>query len=145
MDLPADVRTLLTTERRCVLATSSGDTPHASLMNFTYLDGEGVIIMSAGADTRKVENIRANPRVALLLSESNADGTAPVGCTLTGRARIVVPGCTDDYRRRHRHRHPGIAPFLDPANTAIIAVEITGATLADSRGGVRHWTPARQR
>ena len=144
MDLPTDVRTLLATERRCVLATSHRGMPHASLMNFTYLGAEGTIIMSAGADTRKVQNIRDNPRVALLVSEGIGDTAASMSCTLSGVARIVDPHCTDDYRRRHRDRHPGIAPFLDPQDTVIIAVEIAEATLADSRGGVRHWAPPPQ-
>ncbi|CAD7971913.1 unnamed protein product [Amoebophrya sp. A120] len=43
--------------------------PHLSLMNFTYYNPEEVIIMTTRRDTQKLENLRLNPSVAILVHD----------------------------------------------------------------------------
>lgn len=79
------VERLLTSEPLMAhLATSANDKPHVAPVWYHYDDGI-VEVLTGG---RKLENIRANPRVALSVQKDEA-GRAKWKVTLLGTATIV--------------------------------------------------------
>ena len=69
--LPSAVVKLLQGSRLCFLATtglSSGE-PHLSLMNFTYLQSEELIILCTRQNTKKYNMIEQSNKVAILIHD----------------------------------------------------------------------------
>ena len=139
MKIPEEMVKLLRREKFCVLATSHQDHPHASLMNFTYLEEEKMIIMSSREDTAKVQNIKENPEVALLLYDLGEGGEAPVSCTIHGSATLAGPESYAHYRERHYQKHQQMGAFIQGENISMIAVSIKHAALSDVEDKVRTW------
>lgn len=84
-EIPDEVERLLTSEPLMAhLATSLNDKPHVAPVWYDYADG--VVELLTGG--RKLENIRANPRVALSVQKDEA-GRAKWKVTLLGTATIV--------------------------------------------------------
>ncbi|KAF2867172.1 hypothetical protein BDV95DRAFT_631304 [Massariosphaeria phaeospora] len=73
--LPDEVVTCLQNARFLHLATSSSNTPHVSLMNYTYLPSTPytpttpTIIMTTPPSSRKTANLATNPLVSLLVHD----------------------------------------------------------------------------
>ncbi|KAF2397372.1 hypothetical protein EJ06DRAFT_532991 [Trichodelitschia bisporula] len=72
--LPSEVVTCLENGRFLHLATSHNDTPHVTLMKYTYLPSSPffnspTIIMTTSTSSRKAFNLFSNPRVALLVHD----------------------------------------------------------------------------
>ncbi|KAF2176988.1 pyridoxamine phosphate oxidase-like protein [Zopfia rhizophila CBS 207.26] len=72
--LPEEVITCLQNARFLHLATSSNNTPHISLMNYTYLastpySSSPTIIMTTPPSSRKTHNLHDNPLVSLLVHD----------------------------------------------------------------------------
>ncbi|RKU43218.1 hypothetical protein DL546_001103 [Coniochaeta pulveracea] len=75
--LPPAVETCLQNARFLHLATSHSNTPHISLMSYTYLPPSAspfnpsspVIIMTTNASSKKYENLQTNPTVSLLVHD----------------------------------------------------------------------------
>merc|ERR1712000_37119 len=70
--LPQEVVQCLENARFLHLATCSDNTPHVSLMNYTYLPSSPynaypVIVMTTNPSSRKTTSIRSNPTVSLLV------------------------------------------------------------------------------
>ena len=66
--LPLIVTRTLEKTLFCYLATCEANEPHLSLMNFSYKDGEG-IIMSTRTNTKKFQSLISNPSVAVLVHD----------------------------------------------------------------------------
>ncbi len=144
MDTFRKIVELLETEKLCFLATSYQDDPHVCLMNFTYLPGEEMIIMSSRADTTKMQHIAKNPAVAVLLYSPGGGEEMPVSCTLYGTAKILPAGKDSSYRKAHYEKHPLMGTFISGENIFIILVRIEHAALADIEDSVRTWSSPRQ-
>ncbi|OCL07587.1 hypothetical protein AOQ84DRAFT_294802, partial [Glonium stellatum] len=72
--LPPEVITCLQNARFLHLATSSNNTPHISLMNYTYLPSSPytrtpAIIMTTPPTSHKTHNLASNPLVSLLVHD----------------------------------------------------------------------------
>lgn len=67
--LPDEVVAVLKNSKLCYLATCYDGSPHLSLMNFTYFQGEEVIILSTRRNTLKFQQIIENPKVAVLIHD----------------------------------------------------------------------------
>ncbi|KAH7381672.1 hypothetical protein BKA66DRAFT_391592, partial [Pyrenochaeta sp. MPI-SDFR-AT-0127] len=72
--LPDEVITCLQNARFLHLATCSGNVPHVSLMNYTYLPSTPycqtpIIIMTTPSSSRKTLNLESNSRVSLLVHD----------------------------------------------------------------------------
>jgi nitroimidazol reductase NimA-like FMN-containing flavoprotein (pyridoxamine 5'-phosphate oxidase superfamily) len=83
--VPEAVETLLTSEPLMAhLATAVDDRPHVAPVWYQY--SEGIVeVLTTG---RKLENISANPRVALSV-QSDTEGRAEWTVTLLGRATVI--------------------------------------------------------
>lgn len=144
MDTQKLVLHLLRTEKLCFLATSHQDRPHVSLMNFTYLAEDELIVLSSRSDTTKVKNIEKNAEVALLLYNLGNDNEMTVSCTLFGTATILSPDTDRHYRELHYKNHPDMGTFIQGNNIAILAVKINKASLSDIEDNVQTWSSANE-
>ena len=73
--LPSVVQSLLSSAHLAYLSTSdiSNESSHLSLMRFTYIPGEEVIIMSTRRDTKKFDLLEKQQGVALLVHDFGND------------------------------------------------------------------------
>ncbi|KAK1829493.1 hypothetical protein QBC39DRAFT_384182 [Podospora conica] len=72
--LPAEVVQCLENARFLHLATCTDNTPHVSLMNYTYLPSSPfstspVVVMTTNPASKKMNNLVANPSVSLLVHD----------------------------------------------------------------------------
>lgn len=105
MTVPPEVEELVADATQMVhLATSHDDRPHVAPVWYHYDDGH-VYVFTGG---RKVENVRANPRVALSI-EAHEDGRAEWMVAMQGTARVVA----DEERAREMVR-PVFETYLGP-------------------------------
>lgn len=140
MTLPTEILSLLKSENFCFLATSYQDHPHVSLMNFTYLEDEGLIIISSRRDTTKVSHIRKNPDVAVLLYNLGTEGKMPVSCTIYGTATEVSSDRSHLYREKHYKKHAHMGKFIVGENISVITIRINSTSLSDVEDRVRSWS-----
>ncbi|EEG77942.1 pyridoxamine 5'-phosphate oxidase family protein [Dethiobacter alkaliphilus] len=138
MRLPKKVLSLLHNEKFCSLATCFQNKPHLSLMNFTFLPEEQVIILSSREDTTKINYIQKNPEVSLLVYSFK--DKEPFSCTIYGTAEMAGPEQSRIYRKIHLMNHPDMSAFIEGDNIAIIIIGIQGISLSDINDNVRTWS-----
>ncbi len=140
MNIPPEILNLLKTEKFCSLATCYQDHPHVSLMNFTYLEEEALIILSSREDTTKVNHIKKNPAVAVLFFNLGNNGDLPLSCTLYGTAAVIDPDKDRFYRESHYKKNNDMGKFILEENISVITVSINQAVLSDVEDSVRTWS-----
>lgn len=132
MNIKQDVLWLLENERLCFLGTSYDKQPHVSLMNFTYLSKERLIILSSRKDTSKVRNIQTNPNVSILIYTLVDRRKEPISCSFTGRASILEPVEDSFYRNIHYSRNSERGNFIIGEGIVIMAVKIDYIYISDA-------------
>ncbi len=140
MEMPPEVLKLLDEKKFCSLATSYQDQPHISLMNFTYLPQEGVVILSSRPNTTKIHHIKNNPAVALLLFSPEEKEEPPLSCTLYGAATLTEGKKETFYREAHYQKNRDMGQFIMGEDIKIIVVDIKKAALTDVNDRVRTWS-----
>lgn len=102
----------------CRVATCHDDIPHVVPVSYVFEDG--VFYFATDVETRKLENISANNRVALSVDVYNPKGNAAV--CIQGRAEVIERGA--EFSRlykifekkfawvRHDPWKEGEAPFI---------------------------------
>jgi len=83
-------------------------------------DDDWVVWLATNPDSRKVEQLRARPRVAL---HYLAEGV-PAYVTLIGRARLV-----DDPEMKARHWKESWTPFYPDRDQSVLLIEVTPVRL----------------
>eukprot|EP00747_Dinoflagellata_sp_TGD_P218896 gnl/TRDRNA2_/TRDRNA2_91088_c0_seq1.p1 gnl/TRDRNA2_/TRDRNA2_91088_c0~~gnl/TRDRNA2_/TRDRNA2_91088_c0_seq1.p1 ORF type:complete len:194 (-),score=31.03 gnl/TRDRNA2_/TRDRNA2_91088_c0_seq1:222-803(-) len=127
---------LHTVVNSCNLGTlgtvSNSSAPDLSLMFFAFDSDSNTLLFSSEDDT-KVENIRGNPQVSLLLNGYEGAGAPTPGAgkdgvaiTLSGRAALLMSATAgSDYERfqmKLKQRHPQDAGAFQGSDKVIIAV-----------------------
>lgn len=120
-----------------VLATTSADGPHASLMAYVAAeDGRRLWMVSEG-NSRKVRNLRAEPRVSLLVDtrEMLDKGGRAQALTVFGQCRVLEPGPERDAALAAVvRRRPLLRELAESPGAVALEVRVTGMLLLD---GVR--------
>ncbi|KAF2105210.1 hypothetical protein BDV96DRAFT_592893 [Lophiotrema nucula] len=119
--LPEEVITCLQNARFLHLATCAHNTPHISLMNYTYLPSSPyaaapTIVMTTPPASRKTRNLVANPRVSLLVH----DWVSHRPPTLA-QPRARSPSPSPPAARRPGPRAGSLAELLLGMNTASLS------------------------
>ena len=115
---PPVVKDVLERCKLAYLATvdRENDTSHLSLMRFTYLAEDGVIVMSTNMKTKKFSMLQKQTGVALLVTDFDQfDDRKCTGAaiTLNGRCYIVEPGPeAERFRQAHREQTQDIPSLL---------------------------------
>jgi len=116
------------TQRHAVLATSSNDRPHASLVAFALTPDRQGLLFATPRGTKKYRNMIGNNRVSLVIDNrenSKEDYLKAEAFTIFGRAREV--------RQKEARtalagvlirKHPALREFIAAPTTALILVRI---------------------
>lgn len=137
--------------RHCVLATRGQDgAPWTSLMAYGVDEGAGVFVLATLEGTRKIANLRAEPRVSLLIDDRDAHPGAPPeelrALTVAGRAEVVDdPGESAALAAMLLARHPHLAAFLARPEARLVRV-LAGECqlLSGLTDTLRHRYPGRE-
>lgn len=128
---------MLRQEDLCVLATSSPDGPHCSLMAYICDEDCAILYMVTLKDTRKFINLQGNDMVSVLIDNRRAgkDRQTMQALTLRGRFRLLTEQAfLVEIRRRFLAKHPHLTAFASSGDACFFAVDIeslqllTGAT-----------------
>ncbi|MCG6881115.1 MAG: pyridoxamine 5'-phosphate oxidase family protein [Deltaproteobacteria bacterium] len=120
----------------CVLATSTGDKPHCSLMVYVADDQCREIYMVTQQTGTKYANLKQNPNVSLLIDtrEEHQGKERPNALALTVNGRFEE---IQDLARKAEitgvllERHPHMADFVSDARITVFAVKVTSFLLMD--------------
>ena len=93
----------LTQNEACRLATCHDDIPH--VVPVSYLFEDGVFYFAADLETRKLENIKANGRVALTVDIYSSKGNRAV--CVQGKAELIERG--SEFARLYKSFHKKFA------------------------------------
>lgn len=138
MAIPKKIVSLLEKSTVCFLATSLHDQPHLSLMNFTFLPSEELLILSSRKDTKKFHNILNNPQAALLVYETDP-GQEPLSCTIFGRINIESGEKEAYYRSLHANQNQAMSQFITGPSIYIMTMKIEQAAVTDLADKVFKW------
>jgi len=121
-DFGADLRALLRAERQGMLSTISlrhRGHPFGSVVPYaSWQSGEPLIYLSRLA--AHTQNLLADPRASLLVSDSSARELQPARATLVGAFRPLPPEAQDAGRDAFATRHPDSQALALPDFTAFL-------------------------
>jgi nitroimidazol reductase NimA-like FMN-containing flavoprotein (pyridoxamine 5'-phosphate oxidase superfamily) len=118
---------LLASQPLAVLATQGEGHPYANLVAFTPSPDLASLSFATGRATRKYANLRAEPRVALLVdnrSNRESDFREAVAATATGVAEEVTGPERERIQEHYVSRHPHLAPFVSSPECALFRVRV---------------------
>lgn len=122
------LRELFQTQQLAVLATREKDgQPYASLMAFAVIEDLSQILLVTSRSTRKYANLRAEPRVSLLIdsrSHQPSDIHEAVAVTVLGEAEEVTGKEQEDLLAHYLARHPHLEGFAASPSCALLRVWI---------------------
>ncbi len=136
--LPDKMKEILLNNNQCCLGTVDGQEPYLSLMFYTFLAGEGLLVMSGREDSQKIRNLRSNWRTAVLIHESEQLDN-PLSITLVGTIEISAGELAERYRNLHQQAHPQRSQFIMGDNISILVFTPQRAVMADRQDQVTYW------
>eukprot|EP01082_Thalassiosira_pseudonana_P015090 g13567.t1 g13567 contig82:22434-23376(+) len=152
--LPEIVRNVLVRCRFAYLSTMDVDanSSHLSLMRFTYLPEEEMIVMSTNKYTKKYEMLEKQSGVALLIhdfSEASAEGrggdaknhlTGEYSITLNGTCSVIKDvALAEKYRAAHLKNNPDYPQFIVGNDIAMLRVDVAMARICNINDQVIKW------
>lgn len=129
MDVPAkikhNIRDLLFSQKLAVLSTYNKGQPYANLVAFVTDEALKHIYFATPLATRKFKNIKAEPRVAMLIdSRSNldADFHHAMAVTATGRTKVVKKEAYPHILAMYIAKHPYLEGFVKSPSTELVCI-----------------------
>ncbi len=140
------IKRVLKEYRVGVLATAGTPYPYASLIAFAYSEDLRELVFATLRRTRKYRNMRKNAHVSFLIN--SAVNTAR---NLKNAVAVTALGSVTDIKGKKRHqyqalliqRHPGLRPFLERSDCALMVLVVDKYVLVDRFERVRELTVAR--
>jgi PPOX class probable F420-dependent enzyme len=128
--LLSTARDIVAASRFCALVTTGADgTPNVRMMDAFAPDEDMVVFMGTNALSRKVEDLRRSPRVAVYY----ADPEAPGYVTIKGVARLVDD--PDEIRKRWKEEWSALYRE-DRSNYVLIKIRPETVEVVNLRAGV---------
>lgn len=121
------IKNLFDSEKFGVLSTQKDGQPYASLLAFASADDLKKLFFLTPANTRKYENLTANPKVAMLVTNSRNQAENlydAVAVTAVGTAFPAEDDEKDDLLDIFLKRHPALKDFASDPATAHIIVSV---------------------
>lgn len=137
--LPEDIKQTLKANQVCCLGSCHEDEPYLSLMFYTFLEDEELLIMSSQTESTKIRNIKANPKTVVLV-QSNPQSDLSLGITLSGTTQLETGYRAANYLKIHQHTHSLDSDFFTGKNITVISFHPTSAIIADRKDNVRFWS-----
>mmetsp|Transcript_1247 Transcript_1247/g.1294 ORF Transcript_1247/g.1294 Transcript_1247/m.1294 type:complete len:129 (+) Transcript_1247:131-517(+) len=118
-------------------------------MNFTYYQEEECLILCTRKDTKKYQQIKNNPKIAVLIHDfphlAATDGDENHGktfsVTLNGYCEVYDAGNSrsEKYRNIHLTNNPNYSQFICGNDIAVIKIFIEKARICDFNDKVSYW------
>lgn len=127
MRLSKKAATLIAAERVCRVATAGAD-GWTHLVPVVHVLAGDRIYFGSGSDGRKVENLRANPHVAITVDLYSEDWSQLRGVMVQGTARIIERGPRFERARARLYaKYPQYRTeaALSPSDSVIVEVTPT--------------------
>jgi heme iron utilization protein len=118
---------LLEFQKLAVLSTHHDGQPYASLIAFTVSDDQKELFFATPRATRKYANLKADPRVALLIdSRSNQDSDIhrAIAVTAVGKAAEVTEVDREKVLKLYLSKHPHLEEFVKSPSCALVRVTV---------------------
>ena len=128
MNTEKEIQHALDTSQFAILATQYDGQPHASLMAFTPVDGLRYLIMATYRNTMKYRNLLKDGRVAMLIDNRAALGSAEhrnLVLTAHGIASEVSSFDHKAIEQAHLARHSNLTAFLASPDCVLLRVAVT--------------------
>ena len=125
--LESILRDLFQSQRLAVLATQSKGQPYSCLVAFAVADDLKHLVFATHRDTRKYQDLNADPRVSVLVdSRSNRDSDFrdALAVTATGRAEEVKGDERDRLLGVYLAKHPRLGDFAGSLDSALVRVVV---------------------
>ena len=97
MNIPNYIKSILNDHELCTMATCWQNKPYLSLMTYTYIESENIIVLTTKKDSKKFFNIEKNKNISLLLFSE----TDELSITFLGTATLVTGEKEEYYRAIH--------------------------------------------
>lgn len=132
MDIPKNIKKLLNNQKLCSLATCSDKKPYLSLMNFTYVEKENIIILSSRKNSKKFENIIKN--ISILIFSS----TKQISATFLGTANIII-GKDKSYYRNIHLKKSDMTQFILGDDKGVVVFNIEKIIVSNNQDKVEYF------
>ncbi|SIR17593.1 pyridoxamine 5'-phosphate oxidase family protein [Halanaerobium kushneri] len=135
MKISKEIKTLLKNNKLCSMATCWNQKPYLSLMNFTYLEKENIVILSSRKNSKKYNNIQKNKNISLLVSSDSLNKSA----TFLGTAQIItLEDEKEEYYRKIHLKNCEMPQFILGENINLIIFNIEEVIISDSQDNVKY-------
>jgi len=121
------VQSLLNSQRLAVLSTLMSGRPYSNLIAFAATDDLREIFFATTRATRKFANLRAEPRVSLLIdnrSNQETDFGEASAVTVLGTAEELLGSERERYLQLYLKKHPYLEDFVTAPTCALIRVKV---------------------
>ncbi|MFZ0243349.1 MAG: pyridoxamine 5'-phosphate oxidase family protein [Desulfobacterales bacterium] len=133
-DTARRIKDLCKAQKLAVLCTQSDNQPYASLMAFFVSPDLKRLYLITPKDTRKFQNLAANPRVAVLVTSSenkSSDFKLAMAATVIGNATEVSGPGRRRLIDRYLEKHPHLEEFATSPSSALIEVAVETYVLVE--------------
>lgn len=136
MNTEKEIQRVLETSQFTILATQHNGQPHASLMAFIPFDGLRYLIVATYRNTLKYRNVLKDGRVAMLIDNHIAPGSAGHRNLVLTAHGIASEVTSSDYKaieQAYLARHSNLRDFLASPDCVLLRVlisayEVVGST-----------------
>jgi general stress protein 26 len=129
------MKALLKENSMCVLASSSGDRPHCSLMAYVTDEEAKTLFMVSLMTSRKSRNLSVNPYISLLVdnrTEAGGDIGSILALTVSGVCSVVADGEEKDLiQNRIVQAHPRLHGLAYHPDAEVIAIKVQSLLLLE--------------
>ncbi|MFA5205835.1 MAG: pyridoxamine 5'-phosphate oxidase family protein [Lentisphaeria bacterium] len=132
--LQEHLRQLFRTQQLGVLASQNAGQPHASLVAFAAAADLQRLVFATPRATRKYANLKADPRVALLVdnrANRDADLHKAMAVTAYGRVLELSGAERDTHLELYLGKHPHLLEFVTAPSCALMAIVVQTYSVVD--------------
>jgi len=132
----AQIETILCENTLCVLCTETAGNPYCSLMTYLLMDDDiSVLYLVATRDSRKYQNLLANPRVSVLVDTRQTQGAATtekiVSVTFSGLFKALTDCEAQRIKLKLATEHLELAEILKNPNSVVFGIQLKSFLLLD--------------
>ncbi|MHA2600894.1 MAG: pyridoxamine 5'-phosphate oxidase family protein [Candidatus Thorarchaeota archaeon SMTZ1-83] len=118
-----------------VLGTSASDEPYSCLVGFEFTPDMKEVVFATMRDRLKYRQIRANPRVSLMIDNRKntpSDFNTTTSVTLIGEAEDTEPPERDRLAEMLVKKNPFLSDFVESPDCAVVRIRIEKMYIVDN-------------
>jgi nitroimidazol reductase NimA-like FMN-containing flavoprotein (pyridoxamine 5'-phosphate oxidase superfamily) len=144
-DLLKELQELLASQKLAVLSTEEQGQPYSNLIAFTASEDLTFLLFATARSTRKYNNLRNEPRIAILIDNRRndvIDFSEAKAVTLLGKALELREGEREPYENLYLSRHPHLRDFVSSPTCALFKVSVKRYILVSRFQEVKEFYPS---